>query len=315
MTILVTGGAGYIGSHTCKALSKAGFSPIAYDNLSTGHATAVKWGPLVKGDINDKTKLIETIETYKPLAVLHFAADALVVESIEKPWKYYRNNVAGTLSLLEAMRETKLNNIIFSSSCATYGLPEQTPMKEDHPQRPISPYGRSKLMSEQMIIDFGFNSVLLRYFNAAGADLEGEAGEKHDPETHIIPNVILSALGHKKEIVVYGTDFPTPDGSAVRDYIHVQDLADAHVLALQHLLNGGKSNIFNLGTGSGTSVLAIIDAVRKHGQKEIPVRLEGRRAGEPAILTADSAKARAELGWTPKRSAKIIESAWNWHAT
>jgi len=318
MSVLVTGGAGYIGSHTCKALHRAGFVPVTYDNLSTGHAYAVKWGPFVQGDIADKSKLRDVIHSFKPIAVIHFAADALVIESMRNPAKYYRNNVAGTLSLLETMREENISNLIFSSTCATYGEPQFIPLTEYHPQHPVNPYGRSKLMIEQILSDFevyGLKSIKLRYFNAAGADLNTEIGENHTPETHIIPSIIQAAFGLKDEIAIYGTDFSTRDGSAIRDYIHVHDLAEAHVLSLRYLLETQKSDVFNLGTGTGTSVLEIIDAVQKLSSTPLPVRLENRRPGEPGILTADSAKAATVLHWTPTHSdlSTLIESAWKWH--
>lgn len=317
--ILVTGGAGYIGSHACKALAKAGFLPIAYDNLSTGHAYAVKWGPFVQGDLNDRPKLDETFKTYSPKAILHFAANAIVSESISDPGKYYRNNVGSSISLLETMRDHGILNLVFSSTCATYGHPQFTPITEEHPQIPISPYGRSKLMIEQIIADFerahGIHSVLLRYFNVAGADQSTEIGENHTPETHLIPSVIQAALGLRSEIVVYGTDFPSKDGTAVRDYVHVQDLADAHVSALKWLLANQKSAAVNLGTGTGFSVLEVIDAVQKFCGKTIPVRLEKRREGDPSFLTADNKLAKELLGWTPAISnlPAMIESAWKWH--
>lgn len=317
--ILVTGGAGYIGSQVCKTLAKAGFLPVAYDNLSTGHAYAVKWGPFVEADLCEKDKLNETFQKFQPKAVLHFAASALVVESMADPGKYYRNNLTGSLCLLEAMQANKIPYLIFSSTCAVYGQPKQIPMTETHPTGPINPYGRSKWMVEQMISDFetahGIKAVALRYFNIAGADLDTEIGENHDPETHLIPSVIQAALGIKKEIVVYGTDFPSRDGSAVRDYIHVQDLADAHVGALKWLMANNASAQINLGTGTGHSVLEIIDAVQKFCGKPIPVRLERSRAGEPSNLTADNSRAKELLGWTPKLSdlPTLIESAWKWH--
>jgi UDP-arabinose 4-epimerase len=312
--ILVTGGAGYIGSHTCKALAKAGYLPVVYDNLSTGHAYAVKWGPFVQADLNDRNKLNETFALYQPKAVIHFAADALVIESFRNPGKYYRNNVGSTIALLEAMRDNQVKQLVFSSTCATYGIPQSTPITEQHPLLPINPYGRSKWMNEQIIHDFeqahGLEAVILRYFNAAGADLETQIGENHTPETHLIPSVILTALGIKEELVVYGTDFESKDGTAVRDYIHVQDLADAHVAALQL-----KSQTINLGTGTGYSVLEIIDAVQKFSGKTIPVRFEPRRFGEPGILTADNTKAKELLNWNPQVSdlPTLIQSAWKWH--
>jgi UDP-glucose-4-epimerase GalE len=317
--IIVTGGAGYIGSQVCKTLALAGFLPVAYDNLSTGHAYAVKWGPFVEADLSEKEKLIETFQKYQPKAVLHFAASALVIESMANPGKYYRNNLTGTLCLLEAMQECKIPYLVFSSTCAVYGQPKHVPMTEAHPIGPINPYGRSKWMVEQMISDFetafGIRSIALRYFNIAGADLQTEIGENHDPETHLIPSVIQAALGVKKEIVVYGTDFPSKDGSAVRDYIHVQDIADAHVSALRLLMEKEQSAQINLGTGTGHSVLEIIDAVQKFCGKTLPVRLELSRAGEPSNLTADNTKAKELLGWTPKLSELpiLIETAWKWH--
>jgi UDP-arabinose 4-epimerase len=312
--ILVTGGAGYIGSHTCKALAKAGYLPIVYDNLSTGHAYAVKWGPFVQADLNDRAKLNETFLLYQPKAVIHFAADALVFESIQNPGKYYRNNVGSTVALLEAMRDHHVKKIVFSSTCATYGHPQVIPISEKHPQQPINPYGRSKWMNEQILSDFeiahGIQAINLRYFNAAGADLETEIGENHSPETHLIPTVIQAALGLREEIVVYGTDFASRDGSAIRDYIHVQDLAEAHVAALKL-----GSHSINLGTGAGYSVLEIIDAVQKFCGKTLPVRLEGQRGGEPGVLIADNSKAKQLLGWSPKYSdlPTLIETAWKWH--
>lgn len=318
-TILVTGGAGYIGSHVCKALSQNGFLPIAYDNLSTGHAYAVKWGPLIEGDLNDQSKLDQTFRIYQPKAVLHFAACAIVVESMSNPAKYYHNNITSTLSLLDSMKKANVNLLVFSSSCATYGNPQFSPMTEDHPQIPINPYGRSKLMIEQILEDYEsayqLYSAKLRYFNAAGADLETQIGENHSPETHLIPSIIQTAMKLKKEIIVYGTDFPTADGSAVRDYIHVQDIAIAHVLALQYLLANKKSLFLNLGTGKGYSALEILHAIEKYINKSIPTRLEPKRPGEPACLLASAQKARDCLGWTPKVSDlnTLIDSAWKWH--
>lgn len=315
--ILVTGGAGYIGSHTCKALKAAGFLPVVYDNLSTGHAYAVKWGPFVKGDLNEQSLLRKVFEEYRPQAVLHFAADALVIESMQNPAKYYRNNVGSSLCLLEAMRDAGVKKLVFSSSCATYGHPQFSPLTEEHPQMPINPYGRTKWMVEQMIQDFGkahgLDCVALRYFNAAGADLEGEIGENHAVETHLIPSLILTAMGQRKEFVVYGTDFPSQDGSAVRDYIHVKDLADAHVAALS-LKNEGFTAI-NLGTGRGASVLEIVGEIERFCGKKIPLRIQPKREGEPGVLTADNHKAQKLLHWTPGLSdlPTLIRSAWQWH--
>lgn len=318
-SVLVTGGAGYIGSHVCKALARNGFLPVTYDNLSTGHAYAVKWGPLVEGDLNDRTKLDQAFKNFKPKAVLHFAANALVIESMKHPAKYYRNNVGATLSLLESMNLSGVDRLVFSSSCATYGHPQFSPITEEHPQAPINPYGRTKLMIEQMLDDFDMaydlKSVRLRYFNAAGADLETQIGENHTPETHLIPTVIQAALRGHDEIVVYGTDFSTADGSAVRDYIHVQDLAEAHVLALKFLLQSKKSLSLNLGTGKGISALEIIDAIQKFCGKSISVRLEERRPGEPAYLVASPQRAKEVLGWSAQNSDlnSLIDSAWKWH--
>lgn len=315
MTILVTGGAGYIGSHTCKALKHAGFTPVTYDNLSTGHSHFVKWGPFVVGDLRDKEHLSQVMQQYKPIGVLHFAASALVIESMHNPGKYYENNVYGSLNLLEAMKLANIPLLVFSSTCATYGNPQFSPITEEHPQIPINPYGRSKLMVEQIIRDYPVRSVILRYFNAAGADFSAEIGEDHTPETHIIPSIIEVARNLRKEIVVYGTDFPTPDGSAVRDYIHVEDLARAHVSALQYLLANNPSSFINLGTGKGHSVLEMIREVEKVSKTTIPIRFEKKRDGEPSHLVADFKKAQEILNWAPRVSSVplIIESAWNWH--
>jgi UDP-glucose-4-epimerase GalE len=317
--ILVTGGAGYIGSHVCKDLANNGFLPIAYDNLSTGHAYAVKWGPLVQGDLNDRVKLDQAFKDYQPKAVLHFAANALIMESMNNPAKYYRNNLASTISLLESMNQAGVNLLVFSSSCAIYGHPHFVPITEEHPQCPINPYGRTKWMIEQMLDDFEMayhlRSVKLRYFNPGGADLETQIGEDHTPETHLIPSIIQTALGIRKEIVVYGTDFPTADGSAIRDYIHIQDLANAHVLALKYLLATKKSLSLNLGSGKGYSALEMIEAVQNYCKKTIHTRLEQRRTGEPAILVATNQKAKETLGWIPQISelSVLIDSAWKWH--
>lgn len=312
--ILVTGGAGYIGSHTCKALALAGYVPVVFDNLSTGHAYAVKWGPFIQADLNNRAKLDEAFLVYKPKAVIHFAADAIVTESMQDPGKYYRNNVGSTIALLEAMRDHGLKKLVFSSTCALYGNPGLNPVTEKHPILPLSPYGRSKWMNEEIIHDFemahGIEATILRYFNAAGADLETQIGENHSPETHLIPSIIQAALGIRQEIVVYGTDFPSKDGSAVRDYIHVMDLALAHVAAL----SAPKCTV-NLGSGTGYSVLEIIRAVEEFCAKKLSVRLENRREGEPGVLTADFSKAKELLGFSPKMSdlTTIVESGWKWH--
>lgn len=316
MNILVTGGAGYIGSHTCKALAKAGFNPITYDNLSTGHNANVQWGPLIIGDLQDRKLLKKTIQEYKPNGVLHFAASALVIESMQNPPKYYDNNVAGSIALLEVMREENISSLVFSSTCATYGHPEFSPITEEHPQKPINPYGRSKLIVEQIINDYPIHAVILRYFNAAGADPESKIGEDHTPETHLIPSIIETAMGKRKALTVYGTDFPTKDGSAVRDYIHVEDLADAHVKALKWVLANQKSTAINLGTGIGLSIFEILKKIEAVSEKQVATQFENKREGEPAHLVADNKKAHELLGWTPKHSSlsSIIETAWKWHS-
>lgn len=315
--ILVTGGAGYIGSHTCKRLAQASFLPISFDNLSTGHADFVRWGPLIQGDLADTALLSKLLAKYRPLAVLHFAASALVGESMHNPGLYYRNNVAGSLSLLEAMRDNEIRTIVFSSSCATYGHPQSLPITESHPQQPISPYGRSKYIVEQMLTDFGFRAASLRYFNAAGADRDLEIGERHAPETHLIPSLIEALLGQRSHCSLYGSDFETPDGSAVRDYVHVEDLAEAHLLALQWLLNQPTGHYpFNLGTGMGHSVLQVAEVVQGCSPKKLPLSFEPRRSGDPAFLMADASKAAKILCWTPTRSSlqQIVSSAWSWHS-
>jgi len=319
MNILVTGGAGYIGSHACKALAKAGYMPIAYDNLVYGHRWAVKWGPLEEGDVADRSRLNEVIAKYQPAAVMHFAAYAYVGESVEEPGKYYRNNVAGTLSLLEAMRDHGIDKLIFSSTCATYGIPEQVPITEDHPQRPINPYGTSKLMIEQILRDFdhahGLRSISLRYFNAAGADPDGEIGESHDPETHLIPLVLDAAAGKRPAITIFGDDYDTLDGTCIRDYIHVSDLAEAHLLALKALEQGAQSTAYNLGNGQGFSVQEVIAATEFVTGKSVPTVIGKRRAGDPASLVGDATKIRSALNWRPRYSELqgMVSTAWNWH--
>jgi UDP-glucose-4-epimerase GalE len=312
-TILVTGGAGYIGSHACKALAAAGYQPVAYDNLSRGHRESVKFGPLVEGDLADRARLASTLRQYDIGAVMHFAAFAYVGESVEKPELYFRNNVVNSLILLEAMIETGVKHIVFSSTCATYGLPETTP------QQPVNPYGESKLMIEQTLRwlapAHGMTYTALRYFNAAGADPQGTIGEDHEPETHLIPLVLYTALGRRASIDILGTDYPTPDGSAIRDYIHVQDLADAHVRSLDYLQKGGASVALNLGTGQGHSVREVIAAAERVTGRPIARREAPRRAGDPPMLVADPAKARELLGWMPTVSDldSILRSAWTWH--
>ncbi|MBF0586763.1 UDP-glucose 4-epimerase GalE [Prosthecochloris sp. N3] len=318
-TILVTGGAGYIGSHTCKALSARGLTPVTFDNLVYGHPDLVQWGPLEKGDLADPTALDTVFERYAPRAVIHFAAYAYVGESVSDPARYYRNNVCGTLNLLDAMRRHGCRSIIFSSTCATYGIPSAVPIPENHPQRPINPYGRSKLFIEHILEDYrqayDMRYVALRYFNAAGADPDGETGEDHDPEPHLIPSVLFAAAGKRSHVDIFGTDYPTPDGTAVRDYIHVSDLADAHVRAFDHLERTAASECINLGTGTGLSVRQIIDTVSNVTGTPVPFREAERRPGDPPELVAEPEKARNLLGWQSRHSdaETIIRTAWNWH--
>lgn len=317
--ILVMGGAGYIGSHACKSLAAAGYVPVVYDNLVYGHRSAVRWGPFAHGDLLDRPALDAALRDWKPVAVMHFAAFAYVGESVTNPGKYYRNNVSGTLTLLEAMRDAGVGKLVFSSSCATYGVPQAVPIAEDHPQNPINAYGASKLMVERMLRDFdtahGLRSVSLRYFNAAGADPEGETGEAHDPETHLIPLVLDAAAGRRPDVTVFGDNYPTPDGTCVRDYIHVADLAQAHVLALQALEAGASTTAYNLGNGKGFSVRQVIDTARAVTGRDISVRMGPQRAGDPPELVGDASRIRAELGWQPRHAglADIIGTAWRWH--
>lgn len=316
--ILVTGGAGYIGAHACKALGAAGFRPVAFDNLSFGHEAAVRWGPLERGDVLDRDRLDEVLSNYEFIAAMHFAAFTYVGESVGDPGKYYRNNVAGTLSLLEALRDHRIGHLVFSSTCATYGTPDLVPIAEDCPQRPINPYGTSKLMAERMIADFGhahgLRSALLRYFNAAGADPDCEIGECHDPETHLIPLVLESMTGGDK-VTVFGTDWPTPDGTCVRDYVHVSDLAEAHVAALSLMLEGGEVGSLNLGTGEGISVRQVLAAAERAAGAPVAHDVGPRRAGDAPVLVADPCRARATLGWSPRMSDidTIVATAWRWH--
>jgi UDP-arabinose 4-epimerase len=318
--ILVTGGAGYIGSHVCKALPQGGYLPITYDNLVYSHRWVAKWGPLEEGDISNRQRLDVVFYQYQPQAVMHFAAFAYVGESVQNPGKYYRNTVTGSLTLVEAMRDHQVSRMIFSSTCATYGILRIIPITEDHLQKPINPYGTSKLMIERIVSDFGLahgvRSVFLRYFNAAGADPEGDLGEEHYPETHLIPLVIRAALGQIPNAEIYGTDYLTPDGTAIRDYVHVTDLAEAHVRALTYHVGGGINTALNLGTGRGHSVREVIAMVEKVTGKSVPTLEAPRRAGDPPVLVADSTRAAKVLGWRPRYSDlhTIVDSAWNWHA-
>ena len=316
--ILVTGGAGYIGSHTCKALAQRGYRPIAFDNLKRGTRSAVKWGPLVVGDVMNKQDLRQAIDRYRIEAVLHFAALAYVGESVENPALYFRNNVSSTINLLEVMAQTGISNLVFSSTCAVYGTPAQVPISEDTPTNPINPYGESKLQTERMLPWFGnahgLNWVALRYFNAAGADPDCEIGENHDPETHLIPLAIQAALGVAPPLKIFGTDYPTPDGTAVRDYIHVTDLADAHVRALEYLREDGESGAFNLGTERGLSVCQLVNEIRGISRNGLPTIESDRRPGDPPILIANAARAHRLLGWQPRHSdvATIVGTAHAW---
>lgn len=316
--VLVTGGAGYIGSHACKALARAGFEPIAFDNLSTGWRAAVKWGPLVQGDLMDRATIDAALAEYRPEAVMHFAALSLVGESMQDPGRYWRVNVGGALNLLEACAAAGVRNFVFSSTCATYGDQDGVLLTEETPQRPINAYGGSKLAIEQMLQDFGksggISHVIFRYFNVAGADPEGEAGEQHLPETHLIPLMLDAVAGKRPALTVFGTDYPTADGTCVRDYVHVSDLADAHVLGLKRLLDGKGNAVFCLGTGRGFSVREVIDASRAVTNREVPVVIGGRRAGDAAALVSSTTKAIEELGWEPQRSTlrQMIGDAWAW---
>ncbi len=319
MSILISGGAGYIGSHTAKSLSRAGFEPVVYDNLSTGHRWAVQWGPLVIADLSDQASLRHALREYKVTAVIHFAAHAYVGESVREPRRYFENNVTNTLHLVHALLDEGINHIVFSSSCAVYGDPQSFPISENHSKLPVNPYGDSKLFIER-VLDwygraYGLRWAALRYFNAAGADPEGELGEVHNPETHLVPRLIEAALGRLDSVEIYGGDYPTEDGTAVRDYVHVQDLAEAHVTALQHLLSGGESFSANLGTGRGASVREVITCVERVSGTTINTKLASRRPGAPPILIADAASAGRILGWRPRLSSldSIVSSALGWH--
>ncbi|TWB51729.1 UDP-galactose 4-epimerase [Rhizobium sp. ERR 922] len=318
-TVLVVGGAGYIGSHTCLDLANKGFKPVVYDNFSNGHREFVKWGPAEEGDIRDRARLDEVLAKHKPAAILHFAALIEVGESVKDPVAFYENNVIGTLTLLSAAQAAGVKAFVFSSTCATYGLPQSVPLDENHQQVPINPYGRTKYIVEQALADYdqykGLRSVILRYFNAAGADFEGRIGEWHTPETHAIPLAIDAALGRRQGFKVFGNDYDTRDGTCVRDYIHVLDLADAHVRAVQYLLDGGDSVALNLGTGTGTTVKELLGTIETVSNRPFPVEYVGRREGDSTTLVANNDKARDILGWSPQYDlTEIIQSAWNWHA-
>ncbi|KJV10669.1 UDP-glucose 4-epimerase [Elstera litoralis] len=316
--VLVTGGAGYIGSHTCKALVQAGYLPVTYDSLARGFKDAVRYGPLVVGDIGDRATLDAALAEHQPIAILHFAALAYVGESVTDPALYYRNNTTGALTLIEAALAAGIDKLVFSSTCATYGVPQRLPIDEDTPQAPINPYGRSKRMVEQMLQDVGaaspLRSVALRYFNASGADPEGELGENHDPETHLLPLAIDAALGLGPALQVFGNDYPTPDGTCIRDYIHVADLADAHVRALTYLENGGATTAINLGSGTGFSIREILTAIETVLGVPVPHQFGPRRPGDPPSLVALAEKAKDVLGWVPKHSdiETIVRTAATW---
>lgn len=318
-TVLVAGGAGYIGSHTCRALAISGYVPVVYDNLVYGHERAVQWGPLERGDILDGARLEEVMRRHAPCAVVHFAAYAYVGESVRDPAKYYRNNVTGSLTLIEAAQRNGIDAFIFSSTCATYGIPQQLPITEDSPQNPINPYGASKLMVERILDDFAavhdFRYIALRYFNAAGCDPDGRIGEDHDPETHLIPLVLDAASGRRPDVTIFGRDYETPDGTCIRDYVHVSDLATAHVLALDSLLGGGPSRKLNLGLGYGFSVLEVVRAVKRVTGLTVPVVHGPRRVGDPPALVSDPSRAMATLDWTPAFTDldHIVRTAWAWH--
>ena len=318
MNVLVTGGAGYIGSHTCKALAREGYLPVTYDNLSTGHEWAVRWGPLVQGDLCDTSLVRNTLAKYTIGAVVHFAASSYVGESVHAPRRYYSNNVVNSLGLLDAMLDAGVSMMVCSSTCATYGAPQADLLDEAHPQQPVNPYGETKLAFERALAwydsAYALRSVALRFFNAAGADAEGEIGEMHDPETHLIPLVMEAALDSSRSLSIFGGDYPTPDGTAIRDYVHVSDLADAHVRALRLLAAGGGSTSFNLGTGRGYSVREVVRAVQRITDRPVKVVDAPRRGGDPHRLVAKPERAQTELEWRPAASDldHIIRTAWRW---
>ena len=315
--VLVTGGAGYVGSQTCKQLAASGYRPVTFDNLSTGIRSLVRWGPLIEGDLCDGHAVEQLFSGYRFSAILHFAAASDVGESVRDPARYYRNNLLGALNLADAARRHGAPQIVFSSSCAVYGEPERVPVSEDAPTGPVNPYGRTKLGIEQLLADYdaayGVRSVRLRYFNAAGCDPDGEVGESHEPETHLIPRALLAAAGRLPGLDIFGDDYPTPDGTAIRDYVHVADLAQAHVSALSHLASGGGSIALNLGSGSGSSVRQVLDAVERITGRRVPSRISDRRAGDPAVLVADTRRAGDLLGFAPQYSLdEMVRTAHHW---
>ena len=320
-SVLVTGGAGYIGSHACKFLLRAGYLPVTYDNLSTGWREAVKFGPFEQGDLRDRARLDEVFATHRPVAVMHFAALSQVGESMSDPGKYWSNNVTGSLCLIEAAIAADCMNFVFSSTCATYGDQDNVVLDEDSAQHPINAYGASKRAIEDILRDFerahGLNHVIFRYFNVAGADSEGEVGEFHQPETHLIPLILDAIAGKRAALTIHGTDYPTPDGTCIRDYVHVCDLVDAHILGLTWLEQGRGSQVFNLGTGTGFSVREVIEQSRVVTNRDVPMIEGPRRPGDCTKLVSGSSRAMQELGWTPKRSTlkSMITDAWRWHQT
>jgi len=318
-TILVTGGAGYVGSHICEAVANAGFKVVVYDNFSNGHRMFAKFGDAIEGDIRDAAALRAAFDIHKPKGVIHCAALIEVATSITDTANYYDNNVGGAINLIRAAQESGVDAFVFSSTCAVYGPPKRLPLDETHPFGPISPYGRTKMMVEQVLEDLrehhAFPAISLRYFNASGAHWQSGIGEKHDPETHAIPLAIHAAQGRRAGFKIFGTDYDTPDGTAIRDYIHVLDLADAHVRALEYLMAGNKGDVFNLGTGTGSSVRELVDTISKVSGKPFDVAEVDRRPGDPPSLVADNSKARDLLGWRPAHTFQdVVESAWHWHA-
>ena len=317
--ILIVGGAGYIGSHVNKVLNERGYETIILDNLSYGHEESVKWGTLCKCDLANINEVDDIFTKYDINAVMHFSSFIDVGESVRNPEKYYNNNVVNTMNLLNVMLKHDVKKFIFSSTCATYGIPQKIPLTENHPQHPINPYGWTKLMVERILKDYdtayGLKSVILRYFNASGADESGIIGEWHNPETHLIPLILDAAMGKREDIKIFGTDYDTPDGTCIRDYIHVTDLADAHILSLEYLNKNNQSNQFNLGNGQGFSVREVIESVKRVTGRNFNVTQTQRREGDPAILIGSSKKAKDTLGWDPQyvNIDKIIETAWNWH--
>jgi len=320
LSILVTGGAGYVGAHTCKALSRSGYRPVVFDNLSTGHRRFVRWGPLIEGDIRDHAAVLDAIRAYDAKAVLHFAASTSVGESVTDPQKYYENNVGGSLSLLRAMIDAGCRTVVFSSSCAVYGEAQNQPIGETSPIAPCNPYGASKSIVERILSDYAqaqlLNSISLRYFNASGADPEGQLGELHDPETKLIPRAMMAIQGRITDFAVFGTDYNTPDGTAIRDYIHVSDLAEAHVSALRRLFARGPGGVFNLGTGRGYSVTEVLNAISAEAGVILRPASTSPRQGDPPALVADANLSRSELGFSPKLSdlKTIVQTAWRWHS-